>query len=588
MGFFEVAEDAVSGTNKNPTGGSGEEKRASAMLEIVKEMRRIRDQLPPRPSLSEITEAEKSISIIEHRLIEKLSEVSQSSRPYGVNPGWFLALQAMREDRHRRDAEIEKKPFLSTVELEQFYRHYDLIIFQAENAILGGGEEPTGLSRNIRVGTDPRLIDYPNGALTKPPSVAESPGGSLSFAKSPAQESPLNTPKNEGGIFREGGSRQNIQPLPVRNGGLSTAFNPGSGIPDLTTIEENQTSDDIPPTLLAMIEDAIVDRRKTFDISDGYGSLTWLPETIGMLDSLTSLNLSQNRLLFIPSSIGNLNNLQKLELHGNQLASLPETIGNLENLTLLDVHGNKIEELPVSIGGCESLVKLNCDFNNLIGLPEALGQCVNLETLSIAINQLKHLPRTIGNLVNLTFLDLHYNQLESLPPGLCNLTNLTTLNIAAQHYNLHELPPGIGNLKSLKEFNMGECYIKLLPDSFIYLTNLKTLKLDGNPLVDPPLDVVKQGKDAIMEHIKNRSGSSGRGSKSLQPREIEFTKGLRKFWHKATGSGNLHPVGSAPAVIGRNKPGSLGSQDSGSFFIPGLFKTQSSGGSDTMSEPRSP
>eukprot|EP00271_Cylindrocystis_brebissonii_P023370 TRINITY_DN9668_c0_g1_i1.p1 TRINITY_DN9668_c0_g1~~TRINITY_DN9668_c0_g1_i1.p1 ORF type:complete len:561 (-),score=90.27 TRINITY_DN9668_c0_g1_i1:1299-2981(-) len=519
------------------------------MLDVVKEMRAVKGQLAPRPSLAEIQSADKAISEIEHRLLRKLAEIVEvNKRPYGVNADWFQALQAMREDRCRRDAEIELRPLKAVLELEQFHRHYDAIIAAAEKAIVGGTSDiaapavPFGLVSNLKVGAGPRMIEYDTGGVMRA-DASQSEGPSAALAP--------------------GVSMPSAAPARMR-----------SGVPasDLDTIPET-THNGIPASLIAMIEDAAMDKRTTFDISSNFHkNVKAIPESFGHLTDLTHVNLSGNRLYFLPTSIGNLVNLVQLDVYGNDLVDLPETIGNLENLRILNFHGNKIEELPTSIGGCVSLVEIQGDFNKLKALPEAIGQCENLEKMSFALNQLRLLPRSLGSLQKLVDIDLHYNQLEALPDGICRLTNLKILNIAAQHFSLKELPANIGNLTNLMELNVSECHLSVLPSSMTQMTSLTKLKLDGNPLVDPPREVIPLGIEAIMEHIQQRppasSGSGVQSSKSrsggFAPKEIEFPSGLKKFF----GLGSRQS-GDGPGGIVSRKKASPGRQSS----VPAGFST---------------
>lgn len=60
--------------------------------------------------------------------------------------------------------------------------------------------------------------------------------------------------------------------------------------------------------------------------------LTELPESIGEIRGLTSLDCSANDLRTLPSAIGNLTQLTGLGLHGNRLRELPEAFGSLTRL----------------------------------------------------------------------------------------------------------------------------------------------------------------------------------------------------------------------------------------------------------------
>lgn len=60
----------------------------------------------------------------------------------------------------------------------------------------------------------------------------------------------------------------------------------------------------------------------------------------------------------------------------------------------------------------------------------------------------------------------------------------------------------MGSLANLKELDLRENHIKVLPATFTQLTNLKSLKLDGNPWRFPPLEVADKGMEvsALAAH----------------------------------------------------------------------------------------
>jgi internalin A len=153
------------------------------------------------------------------------------------------------------------------------------------------------------------------------------------------------------------------------------------------------------------------------------------------------LNLSGMNLCELPQEIGSLTNLNSLDISSNQLTVLPESIGNLTNLTSFYLRYNKLIALPESIGNLTNLTYLNLWNKKLTALPESIGNLNNLTSLDLSSNQLTALPESIGNLANLTYLDLRYNQLTALPESIGNLTNLTYLTI--DETPLNQIPPEV-------------------------------------------------------------------------------------------------------------------------------------------------
>ncbi len=76
------------------------------------------------------------------------------------------------------------------------------------------------------------------------------------------------------------------------------------------------------------------------------------------------------RLTTLPDSIGALQNLKSLDASSNQLSELPDSVRNLQGLQRLDISGNRFQELPLWIGNFQSLQFLDISYNRqLSGLP---------------------------------------------------------------------------------------------------------------------------------------------------------------------------------------------------------------------------
>ena len=259
-------------------------------------------------------------------------------------------------------------------------------------------------------------------------------------------------------------------------------------------------------------------------------SLAAIPKELGKLTNLTELNLSDNQLSELPAVIGELTNLTSLYLIGNQLSELPAVIGELTNLTSLYLSYNQLSELPAVIGELTNLTSLYLSYNQLSELPAVIGELTNLTSLDLRNNQLSELPAVIGELTNLTSLDLRNNQLSELPAVIGELTNLTSLYLSSNQ--LSELPAVIGELTNLTSLYLTGNQLSELPAVIGELTNLTSLDLrgnqlgslspsllklnlpfileglkikgifiEGNPLQSPPIEIIKQGREAIEAYF---------------------------------------------------------------------------------------
>lgn len=129
-------------------------------------------------------------------------------------------------------------------------------------------------------------------------------------------------------------------------------------------------------------------------------------------NGVTELNLRNMGLTEVPEAIGSLSQLQTLDLRANELTVLPETIGSLSQLRTLYLYDNQFTTLPKMIGSLTRLQTLNLSFNQLTVIPETIGFLSQLQGLYLYNNQLTTLPATIGALSQLQLLYLHNNPLN--------------------------------------------------------------------------------------------------------------------------------------------------------------------------------
>ena len=267
---------------------------------------------------------------------------------------------------------------------------------------------------------------------------------------------------------------------------------------------------------------------------------------LSALTKLTELNISVNEITDL-KPLRELTNLTVLSLEGNQITNL-KPLRELTNLTVLSLEGNQIKDLT-PLNALTNLVVLRLGGNQITDLT-ALSTLTNLKELRLSSIQITDLM-PLRELTNLTVLSLEGNQIKDLTP-LNALTKLTTLflfnnqitdltplraltqlqmlnlinnqitDLTPLHTltNLKELylwKNQITDLIPLREFKqlrtLEVCYnrIQRLPteittwwpsmeikwvDGFI-----DGLNLYGNPLTDPPIEIVKQGKADIKNYF---------------------------------------------------------------------------------------
>ncbi len=131
--------------------------------------------------------------------------------------------------------------------------------------------------------------------------------------------------------------------------------------------------------MLRMIE---AKQNRSAELSlDGLG-LSSIPEQIGDLDALTSLNLNHNLLTTVHARIGDLAALKTLHISYNpQLNMITEEISNLAALTDLHIFHNQLITIPEGIVSLPNLKRLDLRGNNQLNpSPALIDKLSELET----------------------------------------------------------------------------------------------------------------------------------------------------------------------------------------------------------------
>jgi internalin A len=222
------------------------------------------------------------------------------------------------------------------------------------------------------------------------------------------------------------------------------------------------------------------------------------------LTNLTQLGLSNNQLSDI-NPLKGLTSLKQLELHGNQLSDI-SPLKELTNLTHLNLGSNKLYDIS-SLTELSNLIVLILYDNQLSDITP-LKELTNLTELYLGQNQLTSI-HPLENLTNLKQLVLDDNKFDDISP-LQDLRSLTGLSLMKN--NILDLTP-LQNLRSLMRLDLREIPIEELPQ-WITSFNMELqwtedvlgwddgfISFKGNPLKNPPPEIVQQGKEAIRNYF---------------------------------------------------------------------------------------
>ncbi|KAG5514361.1 hypothetical protein RHGRI_035687 [Rhododendron griersonianum] len=195
------------------------------------------------------------------------------------------------------------------------------------------------------------------------------------------------------------------------------------------------------------------------------------------LSCLKELRMENCNLSCLPNEVGNLISLETLDLGKNNLRTLPDNICNLTRLKKLYLSDCDVSHLPSEIGRLIALEALILEGNSLLTFPDSICNLTRLKNLNLSDCDLSHLPSEIGQLISLQKLNLRGNNLLTLPDSICNLACLEVLLLP--HCNVSHLPDGIGMLSSLKWFDLKSNNVSILPNSFSDLASLEILSLSN-------------------------------------------------------------------------------------------------------------
>lgn len=223
--------------------------------------------------------------------------------------------------------------------------------------------------------------------------------------------------------------------------------------------------------------------------------------SLAELNQLLSLNLRQCDIADI-SDLKKLKKLQKLHLSDNQLFDI-SVIREFKELRILDLDFVKASKIS-ALRELKKLNQLNLRGNQISDI-SALGELKDLRTLDLAMNHISDIS-ALKKLKQLQGLHLEENYIREIS-DLKDLGKLQHLYLSKNQINDIKSLENIMNLKSL---DLSGNRIETLPKwitkwnseiKVIGRRQTNTIFLNNNPLKTPPLEIVKQGKDAIRYYF---------------------------------------------------------------------------------------
>ncbi|XP_027771337.1 probable LRR receptor-like serine/threonine-protein kinase At1g53440 isoform X5 [Solanum pennellii] len=213
---------------------------------------------------------------------------------------------------------------------------------------------------------------------------------------------------------------------------------------------------------------------------------------------------------WIPNNIGNLKYLTTLNLDGNKLRGpIPDSFENLTRLTHISLCKNMFDGIiPPNLKSLESLEILQLQNNEFVGaLPSSFYSLVNLKTFDVRGNNLSgKIPDFTEGWKNLLIMNLMGNNFSApLPHKFTELKNLAQLYIS-DLVEEHSSPlvgehsfPDLSKMKSLKTLTLRNCSLNTgIPDWIWTIPHLEYLDLSFNNLSGVIPDTVQESLKFIF------------------------------------------------------------------------------------------
>jgi len=231
-----------------------------------------------------------------------------------------------------------------------------------------------------------------------------------------------------------------------------------------------------------------------------------IPQEIVSLNELKILVLQRNKIKDI-SLVSKLKLIEHIDIEGNLISDI-SPLQNLKYLKVADLANNEIQDIsPLQeLKQIEELYLRNNRINDLSSLLE-IPYFQKTNAIYLQGNQIDNIS-IISRFRQLTYLDLSNNNLEDITP-LRELAKLRKLRL--ENNNIKNLIP-LKKLKNLELLALNYNSIENLPK---WITKFKMkikcddnsfntgfLSLSQNPIITPPIEIVKQSNEAIKNYFE--------------------------------------------------------------------------------------
>ncbi|KAM7106964.1 leucine-rich repeat-containing protein 40 isoform 2-T2 [Ciconia maguari] len=281
-------------------------------------------------------------------------------------------------------------------------------------------------------------------------------------------------------------------------------------------------------------------------------------ENLKHLNSLSVLELRDNKIKSVPDEITLLQKLERLDLANNDISRLPYTLGNLPQLKFLALEGNPLrtirrdllqkgtqellkylrskiqddvtspnEEPPVTamtlpsesrinMHAITSLKLLEYSEKQAAVIPDEMFNAVRsnpVATVNFSKNQLNEvpprnnfltsLPEEMEALTRLQIINLSFNRFKEFPSVLYRIVALETILLSNNQVGSID-PLQLKMMDKLGTLDLQNNDLLQVPPELGNCETLRTLLLEGNPFRTPRAAILAKGTAAVLEYLRSR------------------------------------------------------------------------------------
>jgi Leucine-rich repeat (LRR) protein len=252
---------------------------------------------------------------------------------------------------------------------------------------------------------------------------------------------------------------------------------------------------------------------KLVSINFAASGLTRIPTWVVSLSTLTSIDISNNRLGHFPLSIASLAHLNSMRADGCAIEELPAADAWIApSLALLSLNNNALQSVTALLSK-PSLGSISVSKNAIRKLVVPPGTFQRLRSLDLSDNPLVIFVVGTGSCPSLEYLNLQNCRITILSPSIARCVRLHVLLMSFGR--ITTLPPTLGMLSLLHTLHLRRTRIHLLPPEIACCVALRDVNLVENDMLEPPQCVVDSGVAVTMSYMSRIIESRRQGTARL-------------------------------------------------------------------------